>query len=85
MSTNSVVQAFPPITSPLIDVKTGIVTPVWSKWFNQTYIQTGSSSSTSLTSLIATVATINTQITTINATLTTYLNRINSLSVGRDL
>lgn len=84
MSPNGLVQPFPPIMSPMID-KNGAITPIWSKWFNTLYIQTGSSSSTSLTSLIATVAIIITQIATINSTLTTQQNEINGLGVGRQL
>ena len=84
MSSNAVVQSYPPIQTPLTD-KNGVVSPVWAKWFNQNYIQSGSSSSTTLTSLIATVAEQATQITTLQTQNTALQNQANGLSCGRQL
>lgn len=69
----AIVQSFPPVQTPLIG-QNGILHPVWAKWFQQNYIQTGSSSSTTLTSLIATVAEQATEISSLQEAVTTLQN-----------
>ncbi len=81
MST-AVVQSYPPVQTPLIDMNTGFVTQVWAKWFNQNYIQSGSSSSTTLTSLIATVAAQAVTITSLQTSNTALQKQVNGLSCG---
>lgn len=84
MTTSTVVQSYPPIQSPMIDSR-GLVTPVWSKWFNQNYIQSGSSSSTTLTSLIQTVAALTLIVNGNSDDITELQNEVNSIGVGRQL
>ncbi len=83
----SVVQAYPPVQVPICD-RNGVATPVWVKWFESNYIQTGGSSSTTLTSLIATVATQAAEIAALQAQIANLVplqNQVNGLSVGRQL
>lgn len=81
----TVIQSLPPIQSPMIDPKTGFVTQVWSKWFNQNYIQTGGSSSTTLTSLITTVELLTTEVNANTTNITAMQGQVNGLGVGRQL
>jgi len=82
---SSVVQSYPPIQSPVVDLKSGIVSPVWSKWFNQNYIQSGGSSSTTLTSLIQTVAALTLVVNQNTADIKALQGQVNGLGVGRQL
>ena len=83
MST-TVVQSYPPVQVPLLG-QNGLLNPVWAKWFQQSYVQNGGSSSTTLTSLIATVATQATEISTLQTANTALQKQVNGLGVGRQL
>lgn len=83
MST-TLVQAYPPVQVPLLG-SNGLLNPVWAKWFQQSYVQSGGSSSTTLTSLIATVAIQATEISTLQTENTALQKQVNGLSCGRQL
>lgn len=70
-----------PYGNPMVS-KDGLLTPIWSKWIGQLFIQTGGSTSTSLSSVITTVATLSTTVTAQSAEISTLIDQVNGLSVG---
>lgn len=83
MSSNNLVQSFPPIQSPMTD-KNGAVTPIWSKWLSSLYIQTGGSTSSSVTELQSDIVTLQANVGVLNSevsTLSTLYSATYRLSV----
>lgn len=48
----------PPLSAPLVDVKTGMVTSIWYRWLSSLYEKTGASTDTAPISVSGTAATI---------------------------
>lgn len=73
-----------PFGSTVVD-KSQKLTPAWTNWFRQLFIQTGGSSSTSLASLIVTVSNLSETVTSQTTQIANLQAEIDGLSVGREI
>lgn len=73
-----------PYGSPMVDKKQ-MLTPAWTNWVRQLFVQTGGNSSTSLASLIITVANLSATVTTLESEISSLEIEVNGLSQGRQI